>query len=138
MILIAPEQPKPAPPSAPVMPVMVVDHFDHKLVESIGQPDNQPVPLWPVIHEIVKAEQPVDRTQRRRVVGRLLCRTRSLLRRGVLVREGKDCVRVNEPVKPPVIMSSKPVKNLPPSPYITVAEAFTFYSGGPSPKTFKV
>lgn len=92
MVILAPEQPKPAP--APIKPVAVVDHFDRKLIEVIGQPDDQPVPLWPVIHGIIEGERPVDRTRRRQLCSRLLCRLRGLIRAGKIVRESKSHVRL--------------------------------------------
>ena len=141
MIILAPEQPKPAPTPAPIKPVAVVDDFDRKLIEAVGQQDDQPVPLWPVIHEIIEGERPVNRTERRLRIGRVLCRARALLRRGVLVREDKAHVRLARPVKPPVsapLPPQMPVKNWPPAPHPTGVYTTNFQGGGPTRRVFKV
>src|SRR5436305_2473091 len=99
MIIFAPEQPKPAPIS--VITVPVVDSLDGKIMEAVGQLDGEPVALWPVIHEIIEAEHPADRTQRRRLCSRLLCRLRGLIRAGKIVRESKSHVRLAAPPSAP-------------------------------------
>lgn len=145
MIILPPEQPKPAPTPAPIKPTILVDHFDSKLVEAIGQQGDQLVPLWPVIHEIIAGEHPVDRTQQRRLGGRLLCRVRSLLRRGVITRDGKGCVRLSNPLPAPPATASPaslptpaPVKNWPPSPFPTVGDLGNLSSAGPRRRVFRV
>lgn len=140
MIILAPEHPTPAPAPAPIKPIVVVDHFDRKLIEAVGQHDGQPVPLWPTIHSIAEAEGPAGRTGRRLRIGRVLCRTRALLRRGVLERVDKTHVRLREPGQahvqtPPA--PPQPVKNLPPA-YPTVADWASLQTGGPRTRTFKV
>lgn len=57
MIILAPEQTKPAPTPAPIKPTILVDHFDRKLIEAIDQTNDQPVPLWSTIHVIVAGER---------------------------------------------------------------------------------
>ncbi len=120
----------------PVPPTRVVDRFDRKFLELVDQPDSQPVPIWPTIHTLVEAERPVDRTQRRRLVARLLCRLRGLLRAGSVERVDKGRVRLRQPVKPPVTPAAKPVKNWPPAVTPTVADLATFYPGGPCRRVY--
>ena len=139
MVILAPAQPKPAP--APVMPVPVMDRFDRKLIASVAAQDGQPVALWPIVHEIVQADGPAGRTERRLRIGRVLCRARALLRRGVLVREDKAHVRLAGPVKPPVpapLPPQMPVKNWPPAPHPTGVYTTNFQGGGPTRRVFKV
>lgn len=139
MIILAPKQPAPAP--APIKPVAVVDRFDRKLIEAVGQQDDQPVPLWPVIHEIVEGERPADRARRRQLCSRLLCRLRGLIRAGKIVRESKGHVRLAAPAPAPAptpLPTPKPVKNLPPALPATVSEWVTFHGGGPHKVVFRV
>jgi hypothetical protein len=139
MIILAPEIPKPAP--EPIRPVVVVDRLDRKLIEAVGQHDGQPVPLWSTIHSIADAEGPAGRTERRLRIGRVLCRARALLRRGILVRVDGANVRLREHGKPPVPAlpaPPMPVKNVPPAPDPSVGDWASFYPGGPSRRVFKV
>ena len=128
MIILAPAQSTPTTAPPQTKPIAIIDRFDVKLVEAVGQSDIQPVPLWATIHEVVNGEHPVDRTHRRRLVGQVLCRTRLLLRRGFLLRDGKNRVRLSEqsPAPPPSSPTSpptaKPVKNWPPAPDPTVGD----------------
>jgi hypothetical protein len=141
VIIIPPESPKPAMAPAPIKPVTVVDRLDRKLVEAISQPDDQPVPLWPLIHSIIEGEHPPDRTRRRQLCSRLLCVLRHLLRTGKIVRESKGHIRLAAPPSAPSPTSSptaKPVRNLPPSPFPSVGDLGTFSSGGPRRKVFRV
>jgi len=128
VIVLAFDQPKPAP--IPVPPTPVVDRLDGKLVELIDQPDGEPILIWPVVHEIVEAEHPADRTRRRLLVARLLCRLRGLLRAGKVERVDKAHVRLRQPVKPPTKPAPKPVQNTPSVPFPTVVPTPTFRGGG--------
>lgn len=118
---------------------MPVDHFDLKLRDAVVKYGDQPVPLWEVIHQIVESEHPGSRPARRRLVGRLMCRVRGLLREGTLVRCGTDGVRLGESVKEekPPVAPQKVAENLPPSMTPTVADWFTFQTGGPRRRVFK-
>lgn len=116
------------------MPVPVMDRFDRKIIASVAGQDGQPVALWPIVNGIVYAEGPAGRTERRRLVGRVLCRARVLLRRGIIVREGKAHVRLREPVKPPVPAPPAPPKPVTPS----VGDLGTFHGGGPRARRFRV
>ena len=127
------------PPTTQATPdAAVVDYHDGLLIEAITTQEDQPVALWSVIHEIVAAERPAGRTQRRELVGCLLSRMRSLLSRGVLVRDDKRNVRLAPPPKKPLPPPSKPLQNLPPAPDPSVADWFTFEVGGPSRRVFRV
>jgi hypothetical protein len=141
IIIVGPDAPQPPPKETSTVPALrrsYEDPLDRKLVEVVGQPDNQPVSLWAVIHEIISGEHPADRTQRRRLVGRTLCRAQVLLRRGILVREDKAHVRLVDPVTPPLPPPSKPVKNLPPASYPTVADMGMGHPGGESRRVYRV
>jgi len=134
MIILAPDQPQPAP--MPVPPTRVVDRFDRRLVQLVDQPDGQPVPIWPVVHEIVEGERPVSRAQRRQLVARLLCRLRGLLRAGSVERVDKGRVRLRQLVNPTPSPAPKPVQNAPSVPFPTVVPTPTFRGGGPYRRVF--
>lgn len=141
MIIVAPAQSTPTTAPLQAKPIAIMDRFDERLVEAVGQQDEQPVPLWLTIHRIVDAEGPVDRNRRRQLTSRLLCRLRALIRAGKIVRESKSHVRLAAPPSAlPTTPSPAPklVKNWPPSPDPTVGDWASFYPGGPRTRIFKV
>ena len=138
-IIIGPEAPQPPPKPTTTIPTLgyiTADPLDGKIVELVDHPDGQSVPIWTVVHKIVEGERPVDRTQRRRLVARLLCRLRGLLRAGSVERVGKGHVRLRQPVKQTPIPAPKPVQNVPSVPYPTVMDTTTFQGGGPCRRVF--
>jgi len=131
--------PQPAP--APIKPVAVTDRFDQKLIAAIVLKGEQPAPVWSIVHQIVADEGPANRSNRRQLCSRLLCRLRGLLRVGAIERVNKARVRLREPVQPPpptALPVPPPLKNLPPTPPATVTEWVTFRGGGQRKVVFRV
>lgn len=147
LIIIAPEAPQPPPKITPPLTPRrsYEDPLDRKLVEAVNLPDNESVPIWSLVHGIVATERQAGRTERRRLVGRVLCRIRCLIRRQLIVRDGRGRVRLCEqsPVTPSTSSPSSktpapPVRNLPPAAHATVAELGNFSSGGSRGRVFTV
>jgi hypothetical protein len=76
IIIVAPEAPQtpPKPPTVSVTPSRATaDPLDRKFIELVGQQAGEPVALWTTIQEIVQGEHPPGRSERRRLIGRVLC-----------------------------------------------------------------
>ena len=135
---ISPVVPVPKPTSAPAIPTIGANPIDHRLVAAVGSGGDQPVAVWTVIREVVEAEHPTSRRERRLLEARTLCRVRALLHQGVLVRCNKRSVCLSKPVKSPVPAPAKPFFNLPPALPPTVAEFLCIKIDGPRTRIFEV